>query len=259
MVAAAFLDLSEALDSISNEILLEKLENLELDKIANSSIGSCLSNRTQNVVIQNTSSDWIDLYQGVPQGTILGPLLFNLYVNSTQSAIQEPYELVQYADDTFPMNVCNECLKTAVSQLETNAANLVDYFEWHRLNLNESKTDFIVFCKRSKNNSTKNLTFRVRNHMTKHSSFVKYLGIYLDQKLTYEYEVKNILKKMVYGIKTLYSVKSFLPDKTCLMLLNSLVISHIHYPALLLNGVSQSLITGNIRITYYLLLRAQIK
>ena len=82
-----------------------------------------------------------------------------------QSAIQEPCELVQYADDTF-LFVSNECLNTAVSQLETNAANLVDYFERHRLNLNESKTEFIVFCKRSENNSTKNLTFRVRNHMT---------------------------------------------------------------------------------------------
>ena len=189
MVAAAFLDLSKAFDSISHEILLEKLENLGFDQIAISFIGSYLSNRTQKVVIQNTSSDWIDLYQGVPQGTILGPLLFNLYVNSMQSAIQEPCELVQYADDTF-LFVSNECLNTAVSQLETNAANLVDYFEKHRLNLNESKTEFIVFCKRSKNNSTKNLTFRVRNHMTKHSSFVKYLGIYLDQNLTYEYEVK---------------------------------------------------------------------
>ena len=174
MVAAAFLDLSKAFDSISHEILLEKLENLGFDQIAISLIGSYLSNRTQKVVIQNTSSDWIDLYQGVPQGTILGPLLFNLYVNSMQSAIQEPCELVQYADDTF-LFVSNECLNTAVSQLETNAANLVDNFEKHRLNLNESKTEFIVFCKRSKNNSTKNLTFRVRNHMTKHSSFVKYL------------------------------------------------------------------------------------
>ena len=242
MVAAAFLDLSKAFDSISHEILLEKLENLGFDQIAISLIGSYLSNRTQKVVIQNTSSDWIDIYQGVPQGTILGPLLFNLYVNSMQCAIQEPYELVQYADDTF-LFVSNECLNTAVSQLETNAANLVDYFERHRSNLNKSKTEFIVFCKRSKNNSTKNLTFRVRNHLTKHSSFVKYLGIYLDQNLTYEYEVKNILKKMACGIKTLYSVKSFLPDKTCLMLLNSLVISHIHYPALLLNGISQNLIT----------------
>ena len=75
----------------------------------------------QKVVFQNTSSDWINLYQGVPQGTIFGPLLFNLYVNSMQNVIQKPCELVQYADDTF-LFVSDECLNTAISQLETNAA-----------------------------------------------------------------------------------------------------------------------------------------
>ena len=65
-----------------------------------------------------------------------------------QNAIQTPCELVQWADDTF-LFVSNEGLNTAISQLGTNAANLVDYFGKHRLNLNKSKTDFIVFCKRS--------------------------------------------------------------------------------------------------------------
>ena len=178
MVAAAFLDLSKAFDFISHEVRLEKLEILGFQQKAISLIESYMSNRTQKVDLQNTSSDWIDLHQGVPQGTILGPLLFNLYVNSMQSAIQDSCELVQYADDTF-LFVFHECLNTAISQLEINAANLVVYFERHPLNFNESKTEFIVFCKRSENNSTKILTFQVRNHMTKHSSFVKYLGIYL--------------------------------------------------------------------------------
>ena len=97
-----------------------------------------------------------------------------------QNTIQKPCELIQYADDTF-LFVFNECLNTAISQLETNAANLFDYFEWHRFNLDERKTEFIVFCKRSKNNSSKNSKLPVKNHLTKHSSFVKYLGIYLDQ------------------------------------------------------------------------------
>ena len=69
---------------------------------------------------------------------------------------------------------------------------------------------------------------------------MKFLRISLDQNLTYEYEVKNILKKMARGNKMLYSVNSFLPDKTCLMLLNSLVISYILYPAILFNEISHN-------------------
>ena len=190
------IDLSKVFDSISHEIVLQKLESLGFDQRAISSIKGYLSNRTQKVVLQNTTlTDWIDSYQGGPHCTVLGPLLFILYVNSIQNAIQKPCELVQYADDTF-LFVSNECLKTAMSQLETNCANLVVYFEWQRLNLIESKTEFIVFCKRSKNSSTKNLKFRLTIHLRKHSSFVKYLGIYFDQSLTYEYKVKNVLLKM---------------------------------------------------------------
>ena len=191
------------------------MEYLGFDKIANSLNKCYLSNRTQNVVLQNTSSDWIDLYQGVPQVTILGPLiiinvlfnlfdLLNLYVNSMQNGIHKPCELVQHADDTC-LFVSNECLNTAISQLETNAANLVDCFERHLLNLNESKTEVMVFCKRSKNNSPKNLTFPVRNHLTKHSSLVKYLGIYLDQNLTYEYEVKNLFQRKWHVVSKRYT------------------------------------------------------
>ena len=73
----------------------------------------------QTVVLQSISSDCVDLYQSVPQGTIFGLLLFNLSVNSMQNVIQKPCEMVQYADDTF--FVSDECLNSAISQLETNA------------------------------------------------------------------------------------------------------------------------------------------
>ena len=101
MVAAAFRDLSKAFDSISHEILLEKLEGYHFDSTAIALIKSYLTNRTQKVLLQNTSSDWISLYQGVPQGTVLGPLLFNLYINSIQNIIDETCKIVQDADDIF--------------------------------------------------------------------------------------------------------------------------------------------------------------
>ena len=69
------------------------------------------------------------------------------------------------------------------------------------------------------------------------------VGVYLDQNLTYENEVKHVLKKMACGIKTIYAVKQFLPEKVCLLLLNALVLSHLHYPAILLQGISQNLLT----------------
>ena len=148
----------------------------------------------------------------------------------------ETCKLVQYADDIF-IFVADKFVNTAKQRLENNIAKLV---ESKRLNLNEDKTEFIVFCKNSQNKLTKHLKLQVKNHSTSLSSFVKYLGVYLDQNLTYE--VKHVLKKMACGIKTIYAVKQFLPAKICLLLLNALVLSHLHYPAILLQGISQNLL-----------------
>ena len=75
------------------------------------------------------------------------------------------------------------------------------------------------------------------------SNCVKYLGVYLAQNLSFQEEVKHILRNMACGIKTLYSIREYLPELTRLLLLNALVISHLHYPSFLLNGISQNLIT----------------
>ena len=69
----------------------------------------------------------------------------------------------------------------------------------------------------------------------------KYLGDYLDQNLAYQMEVQNILRKMATGIKVLYSIRNILLEKTRLLLLNPLVLSHLHYFSILINGISQNL------------------
>ena len=82
----------------------------------------------------------------------------------------------------------------------------------------------------------------MKKHSTSLSFFVNYLGVYLDQNLFYEIEVKHVFKKMACGIKTIYSVKQFLPEKS-LLLLNALVLRYLHYPAILLQGISQNILT----------------
>ena len=101
----------------------------------------------------------------------------------------------------------------------------------------------IVFCKSSKNSSIKNATLKVGDYLIKQKDSVKYFGVYLDRNLNYQAEVKNILRKMACSIKTIYYVRDFPPEKTRLFLLNALVISHLQYSSVLLNGISQSLIS----------------
>ena len=81
ITVAAFLGLSKAFDSINHELMIQNLSILGFSKSAQNLITSYLSNRTQRVIINNDKSGWIEVAQGGPQGTVLGPLLFNLYVN----------------------------------------------------------------------------------------------------------------------------------------------------------------------------------
>ena len=241
-VAAAFLDLSKAFDSISHSIMLDKLHDLNFDKKAVSMIESFLKHRNQKVILNTCKSDWIELYQGVPQGTVLGPLLFNIYVNDMSKAISNDCELLQYADDTMTY-ASHKDENQAIQRLENDVNHLVHFFESHGLTINADKTEFIIFCKQSRNAHVKDKELKVKNTIIKSKSFVKYLGVFLDQNLNYQNEVKNILKKMACGIKTLYALRESFPQKTLILLMNALVISHVNYSAILLSGISDNLIT----------------
>ena len=155
--AAAFIDLSKAFDSISHEILLQKLTMLKFDDNAMSMMESFLTNRQQEVTLPSVCSEWIQLYQGVPQGTVLGPLLFNIYVNDMQQTIGETSELVQYADDTM-IYTSHGDIEEAISHLENEIDKLIHFFQSHRLTVSANKTEFIIFCKPWKNNATQNYT-----------------------------------------------------------------------------------------------------
>ena len=96
-ITCAFPDLSKAFDSINHTILLRKLKCLGFNDLLLKILTSFLSGRMQRVVVNDETSDWIQLHHGVPQGTILGPLLFNLYLNDLEL---KTCEIIQYADDT---------------------------------------------------------------------------------------------------------------------------------------------------------------
>ena len=149
------------------------------------------------------------------KGTVFGPLLFSFYATSTQNIIDGTSKILQYALDIFSF-VADKVVNTAKQRLENIIVKLVEFFESHSLNLNEDKTVFIVLGKNSQNKLTKNLKLQAKIHSTRPNHFVKCLGIYLDQNLTYEKEVKHVLNKVACGIKTIYGVKQFLPEKFCL-------------------------------------------
>ena len=252
-VTGAFLDLSRAFDSINHKILLQRLENIGFDEHATNLIENYLSKRTQRVILNGIESDWINLKRGVSQGTTLGLLLFNIYVNDLAKINKEDCTVVQYADDTsdtdeflhlFSMTTLLFTSDTdeilAKTKLEHIISKNIDFFAKSQLVVNKQKTEYIVFSTRKRLTNT---VLKVDNERVAESNSVKYLGVIIESKLKFDGEVKKILQRMACGIKVLNTLSKSLPEKTKVLLLNAIVISHLHYSALILISLQKSLLT----------------
>ena len=105
----------------------------------------------------------------------------------------------------------------------------------------QKKTELLVFSKKHSRKKDEKYTITLDDKIIEEKTNVKYLGVILDQFLTFQDETKNFLRKMACGIKTLQSIKKPLPVKTRLLIMHALVISHLHYPAILLSRISANL------------------
>ena len=192
--------------------------------------------------MNGVKSDWIELKQGVPQGTILGPLLFNLYVNDLNGQITEDARIIQYADDCL-LFCSHQDPDIALQGLKTNILKLESFFKSHQLNMNGSKTEFITFSRKNDKRQLDSETVVVCSSVVNKKCECKYLGITSDQHLTFQTQVKKrFLKNMAVGIKTFESIQHIFPTTVLVMLFHALIISHFEYSAIFSTQINPPLI-----------------
>ena len=147
MVGALFLDLSKAFDMIDHELLLKKMR-LEFGIVGKAQewFQTYLSGRRQRVCVGQTVSPWLTPSFGVPQGSILGPLMFILFVNDLPKTIRRG-SINMYADDTT-LYTAAKTIEQTIEVLSTDAQSAMDWFRQKRLIVNLRKTHFMVFCRK---------------------------------------------------------------------------------------------------------------
>ena len=240
------LDLSAAFDTVDHGKLLHILKHeLGIEGIAWKWFKSFLSGRCQRVKIGNSESYEVFIKFGVPQGSVLGPVLFNLYIRSLYATVTNQKFAVQgYADDHQIYNSFSSLdqYSMLIDDVPDCFDQICQWMEKHYLQLNPGKTEIIVFGSPSVlNELTIKGTFLRDNICIRFSPVVKNLGIRLDESLTFKNQVNCVKSSCFLKLRSIVRIKSFLTIKQMSILVQSVVISSLDYCNALYFGTSKSI------------------
>ena len=234
---AAFVDLRKAFDTVNHAILLSKLKCFG---IAESNLEWCtnyLDNRSQKTLANGILSEARTVKCGVPQGSVLGPLFFILYVNDVQAAINGA-TLQLYADDTVIYTASSSSNKAA-RKLQPSLNQFSTWCKANKLSLNATKTKLVVFGTRHKVKKARNVVVKIGNTPLQIVPTYKYLGITLDSTLTFRCHVRTVSNVIAYKTNLLAKVRKFLTEKVALKIYKSMVLPYFDYGDVIYNTAGQ--------------------
>ena len=183
--AVVFLDLKKAFDTVDHEILLTKMNHYGVQGVALDWFNSYLTNRTQRRLVNDSLSKTCSLKCGVPQGTILGPLLFLIYINDLPNCLSSCQPRM-YADDTH-ITYAGADLNSIQSNLNRDLSNLNQWLSSNKITLNATKTEFMLIGSRQRLSTLPDtLELSINNESINRVSSVKSLGVFIDENLTWQ-------------------------------------------------------------------------
>ena len=226
-----FLDLSKAFDTIDHTILLHKLKYYGLEDSTLRLFESYLKNRKQYTEIEESKSDILPLTIGVPQGSILGPLLFIIYINDFPESTQK-FDFIIYADDTTlssTINTFNNKLKNVDTQTLINdeLSKIIEWLNINKLSLNKVKSKYMIFHMHKK--EIPSFSLKLGNTNIKKVDDFNYLGLTVDTDLNWKKHTEKVANRCSKKIGVLNRLKYVLPLCIKTMLYNTLILPHITY------------------------------
>lgn len=232
-----FLDLAKAFDTVNHNILLNKLYKYGIRGIAYDLIKNYLTDRLQVVKINKIISKKCVVKLGVPQGTVLGPLLFILYVNDMFKILPNKC-LAAFADDTVI-----KCVGKTWSEVQKNMSGYLDrigiWLQRNYLTLNIEKTTYITYGSYS-DSVPEVFQLKIYNKTIKRVNNCKYLGLYFDCHMKWDVHIGNLIKKVRFLLFIFYKLKKYMCKKSLKIIYHALFESIVNYGIIAWGGCNKT-------------------
>ena len=221
-----FLDFAKAFDTVNHDILLDKLERYGIRGIALSWIRNYLINRMQCTEIGDVQSELELIKCGVPQGSVLGPLLFLIYINDIVNS-SKLFQFTLFADDTSLYYSCKNT-HNLEKVINDELAKISDWLSANRLSLNVAKSKLLYFTNKNRN-FLKGIKIEINNQTLQEVDSAKYLGVHVDNKLSWNVHTNNIKLRLSKGISMLAKIRHYVPESVLRSLYFTFINSHTGY------------------------------
>ena len=227
MTCGIFIDLSKAFDTVNHQILLGKLEHYGIAGKALDLIKSYLNERKQYVQIDKSKSQTRTVSCGVPQGSVLGPLFFLLFINDLPNCCPSGKVRI-FADDTNVFFQCdnNEDIKIIGNTIMTQ---LCSWFSANKLTLNSDKSSFTIFKSNRKKIQDLPEHIEFLNQKIRRTTHIKFLGVTLDEGLTWTQHINELCSKLKSLFHIFYNIRSYLSKENIKTIYYTLIYSRIKY------------------------------
>ena len=234
---STFIDFRKAFDCVQHPILLDKFSQLNVDGKVLDWVRSYLASRGQRVYANDTYSAYMSIKQGVPQGSVLGPLFYIIYANDLTNVIKN-CKVALYADDTV-LYVANKNFDVSVQLMQQDIDSISNWCRVNGIMANTDKTKVMVFGTKQSLEKVPPFEIKLHGASLQTASSYKYLGVTMDSQLSYNLHVNKIVATISGKLKTFQRMRNFLNVRAALLVYKSMMLPILEYGDILLSATSE--------------------
>ena len=237
MVIATFIDLKKAFDTVNHNILIQKLDRMGIKNRNLTWIRNYLTGRSQSTLANGCLSSTKLITCGVPQGSVLGPMLFLAYINDLSNVLHFSNHYL-YVDDTVIYKSGLE-IQNILPLLQNDLNSFGTWCDANKLTINTKKTNYVIFGTRYRLSKVRHCMLKLQNDVLNKTTSYKYLGVHIDSHLNFNTHIDKCCKIVSHKLYLLSKLRHNITENTCIRIYKSMIIPLLEYGDTIYAGTSQ--------------------